>query len=411
MNEDTLCSNIPTFAHSLGAAGYDTALIGRMHFNGMDQWHGFGKRLVGSLLPQYPYLKPPLSPDLWPGAEGRSRKGIDLAGPGKTAYQAYDEDVTEAAIQFLREQAKVTNKPFCAVVGFVRPHPPFVCSKTQWDYYHDRVSIPEVPSTYFQHLHPAIQRWRKMRGIEDITPEEFRRARAAYYGLVTELDIRIGRILGELEKQGLARNTVIVYTSDHGEMAGENGMWWKQNFYEGSVTVPLIMSFADRWVPAQRREVTSLIDVAPTILDMAQAMPLPEAIGSSLLPLLENGNVGWVNEAFSECRPELSVPAIRMIRSGRWKLVHFDGERPQLFDLQNDPHEFNDLAEDVGYAEVRKTLLDRVLSGWSAEDGRIGFERRMASSEMMSKWAVQVRPPLTAQWVAPPGANRFPEAP
>lgn len=408
-NDDTLCSDIPTFAHALGASGYDTALIGRMHFNGMDQWHGFGKRLVGSLLPQYSYLKFPLSPELTPGATGRTRRAVEIAGPGKTAYQAYDQDVTKSAIQYLRERPEAGAKPFCAVVGFVLPHPPFVCSSAQWDYYLNRVSIPEVPAEYFHHLHPAMERWRKMRGLEDLKPEEIRKARAGYYGLVTDLDTRIGRILAALQQQPFADNTIVIYTSDHGEMAGENGIWWKMNMYQGSVSVPLIVSWPGRWAPRKCDEVTSLIDIAPTVLELAKASTLPQATGNSLIPLLQNRKVKWLNEAFSEYPPDLGVPAIRMIRSGKWKLVYFDGQRPQLFDLENDPHEFHDLGEDPVYAEVRDTLMRRVLSGWSAEKVREGVDVRVATDGLMHKWEMQVRPPATAQWEAPPGANVFPD--
>jgi len=382
-----------------------------MHFNGVDQWHGFGKRLVGDVLPQYPYVKFPLSPELTPGATGSSRKAVEIAGPGKTAYQAYDEDVTESTIQFLRERATDGTRPFCAVVGFVLPHPPFVCSKTQWDYYYHRVTLPETPSDFFAHLHPAMQHWRKMREVEDIKPEEVRRARAGYYGLVTELDTRIGRILSELNGHEFARNTIVIYTSDHGEMAGENGIWWKMNLYEGSVSVPLIISWPGRWAPGQRSEVTSLVDVAPTILDISKADALPEATGSSLLPILGGGKVEWLDQTYSEYAPDLGVPAIRMIRSGRWKLVNFDGDRPQLFDLETDPHEFRDLGEDPAYAQVRETMVSRVLSGWSAEEVKKGAAKRQAASEMMRKWAMQVRPPTTVQWVAPPGVNVYPENP
>lgn len=408
-NDDTLASDIPTFAHSLGASGYHTALIGRMHFNGMDQWHGFGKRLVGSLLPQYSYLKFPLSPELTPGAQGRSRRAVEIAGPGKTAYQAYDEDVTESAIQYLRGRSDSQGSPFCAVVGFVLPHPPFVCSRDQWEYYRDRVTIPEVPPGYFEHLHPAMQRWRQMHGVEDIKPDEVRKARAGYYGLVSELDARIGRILGELSRHSFARNTIVIYTSDHGEMAGENGIWWKMNFYQGSVSVPLIVSWPGKWAPGRSDRVTSMIDLAPSILNLAQAPALPEATGSSLEPLLGGGKVEWLDEAFSEYPPDLGVPAIRMIRSGRWKLVNFDGQRPQLFDLETDPHEFHDLGEDAACAQVRATLMSRALSGWSAAAVSQGAEVRLASDPIMHKWEMQVRPPATAQWEAPAGCNVFPE--
>jgi choline-sulfatase len=120
---------------------------------------------------------------------------------------------------------------------------PLVCPKDLWLYYRDRVTVPSVPPGYFEHLHPAIHRWRKNHELENVTDQEIRRARAGYYGLVTEMDTLVGRILSALEETpGLAERTVIVYMSDHGEMAGENGLWWKTTFYEGSVTVPLIVS-------------------------------------------------------------------------------------------------------------------------------------------------------------------------
>lgn len=247
------------------------------------------------------------------------------------------------------------------------------------------------------------------RELEDLKPAEIRKARAGYYGLVTDLDTRIGRILAVLKQQPFAHNTIVIDTSDHGEMAGEHGIWWKMNLYQGSVTVPLIVSWPGRWASRRCDEVTCLIDIAPTILDLAEASALPEATGNSLVPLLHGRKVEWLNEAFSEYPPDLGVPPIRMIRSGKWKLVHFDGERPQLFDLENDPHEFRDLGEDPVYKEVRETLMRRAFSGWSADEIRKGTDGRVATDGLMHKWEMQVRSPATAQWEAPPGANVFPD--
>jgi choline-sulfatase len=406
-NGDTLPSDLPTFAHSLGAAGYETALIGRMHFNGLDQWHGFEKRLVGSLVPQYPHLPFPLTPALAPGARGASKEGVTIAGPGRTAYQLYDEQVTEAAVQFLRERAKSPRgRPFCAVVGLILPHAPFVCEKADWDYYYPRVTIPEVPPGYFESLHPAVRTWRKNRGVDGLTTEQVRRARAGYYGLVTHLDRLIGRILDELKAVRLDGATAVFYTSDHGESAGENGMWWKFSGYETSVKVPLIASWPVVWKPARRvREVTSLIDMAPTLTELAGAPPLPSARGRSLTPLLEGKDVPWPNEAWSEFPPAFGVPAMRIHRSGNWKLVHYDGQRPQLFDLENDPQEFRDLAEDSRYAEMRKQLQAKALAGWSAEEMRKGMEKHAAEGRILRQWALQVKPEPTSQWTAPPGAD------
>src|SRR5262245_27726144 len=124
-NSDYLPSDIPTFAHTLGAAGYETTLIGRMHFNGVDQWHGFGRRLVGSLTPIYPHTRIPLTPELLLGAQNSSHKGLQAAGFGRTAYLAYDDDVTASTVNFLRQKGKDHRKPFCVVSGFVLPHAPY----------------------------------------------------------------------------------------------------------------------------------------------------------------------------------------------------------------------------------------------------------------------------------------------
>jgi choline-sulfatase len=412
-NDDTLPSDVATFAHVLGAAGYETALIGRMHFNGMDQWHGFEKRLVGSLGPPFPNGKYPLPPELMVGATCSSRAGVDLAGAGKTAYQVYDEQVSEAAVQYLREKVPDGGRPFCAVVGFVLPHPPFICPKDQWLYYQDRVTVPSVPSGYFEHLHPMVRRWREMREIENLTPEEVKKARAGYYGLVTYHDFLVGKVLRALEEApDLLRDTVVIYTSDHGEMAGENGMWWKCNFYEGSVSVPLIVAYPQRFKAAQRRdEVVSLIDVGPTLVDLAQAGPWPTATGKSLVPLLSGASVNWMNEAYSEYPPERDQPAERMIRSGKWKLVYFDRMRSQLFNLENDPHEFNDLAEDAGHKEIREKLLEQVLDGWSPKQVNIEVANRQRDQAIIRCWYAKVNPPPSPQqWIAPPGSNVYPES-
>src|SRR5581483_11028039 len=164
MNSDTLASDMPTFAHSLGAAGYECALIGRMHFNGPDQRHGFTKRLVGDLTPAYPDVPIPLPPSIRPGATNSSLASVTIAGPGSTAYRVFDEDVTKSAVEYIHATAR-SDKPFCAVAGFVLPHSPFICSEEDWNYYYDRVSIPHVPAGYLEGLHPAVKAWRKAREI------------------------------------------------------------------------------------------------------------------------------------------------------------------------------------------------------------------------------------------------------
>lgn len=401
-NTGRLSSDIPTFAHALETSGYDTTLIGRMLFYGMDQLHGFRRRLLGDMV-QYPYNAPPMpkemmQPPLW------------ATGYGTTAFQAYDEAVTATTLQFLRDQSPRSG-PFCAVVGFLLPHGPNVCPKPEWEYYYDRVKIPECPSGYFDHLHPAMKQWRKAMHLENLRPEQVRAARTGYYGLISVLDRNIGRILSELERQEFARNTVVIYTSDHGDSAGENGLWFKMNMYEGAVTVPLMVSCPQRWKPGKRDKITSLIDVAPTLLELGQATTLPQATGHSLVPLLENRGDHWANEAFSEYPPANGVPLIRMVRTGKWKLVYFHGFRPQLFNLENDPHEFEDLGDNPEFAEIREKLLRRILSGWPADQVNQEIIKQQAAIDLVKKWEAQVRPPSTLVWQAPSDANRYTQVP
>jgi len=396
-NECVLPSAEPTFAHALGAAGYETALIGRMHFVGPDQWHGFERRLVGSITAVHLGGRNQGVP-----ATGQSRGAVTTAGPGRTAYQVYDEVVAQATADYLEEKAKEKGRPFCAVAGFVLPHCPFVCPREDWDYYYDRITLPRVPEGYFEDLHPAVKLWRKNRGILDLTDEEIRCARAGYYGLVTHFDRQVGVVMDALKRTGLDRNTVVIYCSDHGEMAGEHGMWWKSNLYEGSVSVPLIVSCPERFASGRRvNQVTGLIDLAPTLTELAGADPVPGATGTSLVPLLRGEDVDWANETFSEHYPARGVPPTRMIRRGRWKLVHYEGYSPQLFDVENDPGEFNDLGESPDHAQVRDELQERVLSDWSAQEMEEELARRRLHHPLLREWYKVVHPPDREQWIGP----------
>lgn len=408
-NSCILSSDTATFAHCLGASGYETTLIGRMHFVGPDQHHGFEKRLVGSLTAVHISGRPPeLTTELL-SATGQGRQSVLVAGPGRTAYQVYDETVARATAEYLREKARLSDRPFCIVAGFVLPHCPFVCPEDDWKYYYDRVGVPRFPEGYLDNQHPVVKLWRKNRKVDDLTEEQIRLARTGYYGIVTHLDRLLGQIFETLRETGLDKNTLVIYTSDHGEMAGEHGLWCKSNFYEGSVSVPLIFSCPERFPQGvKRQEIVSLLDIAPTLLELAGAEPIPASTGRSLLPLLSTDNTQWNGEAFSEHPPIYGGPYARMLRRGRWKLVYYQDYRPQLFDLESDPDEFNDLGDDPAYQTVRRELLERVLERWSPQEVERELSRRRLNHPILTKWYREVNPPDTGQWNAPPNSNRFP---
>jgi choline-sulfatase len=198
----------------------------------------------------------------------------------------------------------------------------------------------------------------------------------------------------------------------HGEMAGEHGMWWKSNFYESSARVPLIASWPGRW--AQGRLVdrlVNLVDLGPTLLELAGAKPLAFSRGRSLRRFLPDGRVDpgdWVHETFCEDAGNFGQGPSRMIRSGPWKLCHYHGYRPpQLFNVAEDPDEGRDLAADPAHESVRDDLRRRVLDGWDGEAIRQQLARRREDYDVIRRWNRQVVPPTPDHWKPPANVDTF----
>jgi len=261
--------------------------------------------------------------------------------------------------------------------------------------------------------HPHYAWWRHDRGIAEATPAEIERARTAYFGLVSALDDMIGRVLAALEASGLADNTVVIYTSDHGEHLGERGLWWKSTLYDESAKVPLIVSWPGRIAPGERRDaVCSLLDVNATMLDIAGAPPLPGSQGRSLKPVLLDKHAPWIDETTSEYVND-GVPAwsggrmvvSRMVRSGRYKLIWHRGHREQLFDLVDDPDEQHDLAQVLAHASVRDSLRARLLADWDPEAIARTVDQHVAEQALMARWTRAVAPPEVLRWQMHEGDN------
>lgn len=213
-----------------------------------------------------------------------------------------------------------------------------------------------------------------------------------------------------MTESGLAENTTVIYTSDHGESAGENGLWCKTTFFEGSVGVPLIVNGPSLPRGAQISTNASLLDLGPTMIDLAGAEPLQRVAGRSLLPLLE-GKVpeGWVDEVYSEMIGYPDTPAGCMLKHGPWKLVHYGDFEPLLFNLQDDPQEFTNLAGEPQWRHVREQLHQRALSGWDPGRAMQIIERRNRDRGMLVQWRrAQVREDPD-HWDTPPGVNIWPE--
>ena len=233
-------------------------------------------------------------------------------------------------------------------------------------------------------------------------------ARAAYYGMCEHLDRQIGHILDCLDDTGLAEDTLVIYVSDHGEMAGEHGCWWKSNYYEGSVGVPMIA----RWpgevaAGSASREICNLMDIGVTLADLADAPQLPQADGQSLAKTLRGeSDPSRPGQTFSELGPAGGDAPSRMIRRDRWKLTKYgDDTPPMLFDLEADPGEWNDLGRDPTVAGVREDLLRTLCQDWDPAFVAAQSERLAADISLVSAWGRQYAEPTPDTLPIPEGVE------
>jgi choline-sulfatase len=415
-NDDGLASDRPTLAHALGAAGYEPALVGRLHSMGPDQLHGYVHREVGDHSPNWIGV-PRHDMGALADTNDPDPASVERSGSGQSAYELKDVDVTAAACTYLRalgaRRGDAADRPFCLTVGFMLPHPPYVARPEDYARHAGRVGPPALPAPAPGREHPWLAWWRQNRGLDRVRPDAVLRARTAYYGLVTRLDLLIGEILAALESSGLVEDTLVVYSTDHGDQLGERGLFWKHTFYDESVKVPLILAWPGRLPAGERRaQVVNLVDLTATLLDALGAPPLPHGQGRSFLEAARDGRAAWDDETYAEYCTD-AVPAWtggmavqqRMVRRGRWKLVYYHGYRPQLFDLETDPHEREDLAEDARHGAVRDALVAKVLAGWDPDRIRQRMLERRADKDLLGAWARRMHPPNQYLWEFKPEEN------
>ena len=294
-------------------------------------------------------------------ARGGTRERLETAGAGDTFQQRYDDDVTDAAVAYLSDPAR-RDGPWAAAVGWFLPHTPLTVRAEYFDmYYPDHVDQPSAAAQPIDTVHPQSRRFREHLGAEGLTDAQIGRARAAYYGMASFTDAQVGRVLKALEASGASNNTLVVYTSDHGEMIGEHGLWWKSSFYEPSVRVPLIAAWPGRIEGGSRVDTpVSLLDLTRTIVEAAGA-EAEGIVGDDLIDQeLDEGRA-----VFAEFAAHATDRPGRMVRRGRYKLNYYHGEPAELFDLLEDPNEIDNLASDPGHRDVRDDLVGLVLRDWS----------------------------------------------
>lgn len=352
---------IPGWGHRLIDAGHRVDSIGKLHYRSADDADGFGNHVIPlNVVDGIGDLMGSIRSD--PPARQGARQGILGAGPGDSTYIDYDTDIAEHSCQWLRDAAErrqqnANEKPWVLFSSFVCPHPPFVSPQELYDLYpFDKLTMPVQNHLDEQPQHPELVNLRRiMQHDAPYTEDEVKRVMAAYYGACTHLDRQIGKVLRALEETGLAEETRIIYTSDHGENLGRRGLWGKFTMYEESAGIPLIMAGPDVPQGEVREDVVSLVDCYQTILECAgvpQTEDENDLPGTSLWPIAQGAACERV--AFSEYHAVGSSGGWYMLRDGRFKYVHYVGAPSQLFDLDADPLEVNDLSASPEYQEVLK---------------------------------------------------------
>lgn len=344
------------WGHALQDKGVPVESIGKLHYRDAEDPAGFDvehipMQVVGgvgmvwaSIRKEEERVKP------------KTRMLGDYIGPGHSKYTDYDAAVTKRTKDWFAERAASGNEaPWCLYVGLVAPHFPLVVPQEYYDLY-PLDSLPEVklhPSTGYQR-HPWVEKQNANMNSEDKfeNDEERLRAMASYYGLCTWLDHNIGEILTALGDAGFGDNTTIVYTSDHGDNVGARGLWGKSNLYEESVAVPMILAGPDIKAGVCDTPV-SLLDISATIPAHFKA-PFDGA-GTSLVEIAEAPE-DLERPILSEYHAAGAVSGAFMLRKGRWKYNHYIGFPSELFDLENDPEELNDLAGNSEFAETRDMM-------------------------------------------------------
>ncbi|MDO6520047.1 choline-sulfatase [Shimia thalassica] len=367
-NAAEFASSIPTYAHHLRRAGYQTCLSGKMHFVGPDQLHGFEERLTTDIYPPDfgwtpDYRKPGERIEWWYHNMG----SVTGAGVAEISNQMeFDDEVAYHSTRKVYDLARGKDeRPWCLTVSFTHPHDPYVARRKYWDLYeeceHLQPTVPAIPyedqDTHSKRIFDAND-WRSF----EITNDDIRKSRQAYFANISYLDDKIGEVLEALEST--RQEAIILFVSDHGDMLGERGLWFKMSFYEGSARVPLMVC-APQMASGLVTTPVSNIDVCPTLCDLAGVSMeevMPWTSGESLVHLGQGGE--RTSPVAMEYAAEASYAPMVSLRYGKWKYNRCLLDEDQLFDLENDPHELTNLATVDAHQGTLQTLRAKSEARW-----------------------------------------------
>ena len=395
-NGSILDPDLPTFGSHFQANGYETAVVGKTHLGGSLQHAGFGARPYGDFGGPCSHQPDPLNKT----GDGLRTRTVD-AGISEVPESLLQENmIARESLAWLREHRHANpDKPWLVYTSFSRPHFPLTAPKRFFDrYYPEGVTPPWVRRTGDSADHPMTVGAIKGFRTEEIAEDEMMKARAAYFAAVDFLDEILGDFLALLDRDGFLDNTVIVYTSDHGELVGEHGIWWKNTWHEAAAHVPFIFSLPEhRNGSLDAREIrtpVSLADLFPTLCGLAN-LNCPDGVdGVDLTDVLKgetssalNNRTGVITESPN---PRWGKGTeFRMIRSKQYKYIAFRDCEDLAFDMETDPDEQRNLLKhDPDNADL-KALREAVLDGF--DFGEVEALREKQTTELRAKYPARVK--------------------
>ena len=342
---------VPSWGHRLQEAGSHVLSIGKLHYTDDKAPTGLDEQVIPMhIAGGYGDLHGLIRDD--PIRREQSRGMADKVGPVENDYHKYDRDIAQRSAAWIRDEApKYTDKPWVLFVSFICPHYPFEVPEKYYNMYPiDQIPTPKQRIKPMRDHHRWWDLFENSYCIDEFFEDDDhrRRAIAAYYGLCTFVDDQVGIVLDAMKDTGIMDDTRAAYVSDHGESLGTRKLWAKSTMYEESAGIPLML--AGPGIPQGKvcSTPTTLVDFFPTILDGAG---IPMSAADKDLPgqsLLEIANAADDPDriAFSEYHACGSKTASYMVRQGKFKYIHYVDYAPELYDLEADPEELENLAED-----------------------------------------------------------------
>jgi len=397
-----------TLPEHLGKHGYRTCGVGKMHVGGERPMNGFQARPYGDLIPNSCCCHQPdplitIRGNRWTSHQaGR----FPFAGESEIPESLMqDAVVTRESLAFLLDHGgRNPGQPWFLCASYQRPHHPLTAPARYIRRYWPEGPEPHPPPDGFpDRIHPHDRFLAEDFRLAEFSREEIGRGLAAYYASVDFVDDCMGELMDGLERAGLMENTVVIYFSDHGDLASEHGLWWKRSYYEGSARVPLLVKLPGRPPGKLRvRHPVELVDLFPTVCDLC-GVPTPEGLdGESLVPLFDPGGGSGRNKDTARCQQFAPPPTtFRMVRTPRWKYAEFPEHPPVLFDMENDPGEERNLAGRAGHAATVQELHRELWS--DGESWQSLEERKRADIERVNREAPVHRVCSPNQYALPNG--------